>query len=257
MHAHCGSKMCLDEGAVKILNTSDHLPLLVSFEIPVMRQKVEVVEGGVKWKRVAAGSDSEDLAAYRSAVSVGLAPFLGNMYDRVEDIDRDIGLVGSILKGAATDTLPHVHLGRRRRQFHDRELSDLTVRSKDVWWKWCEAGRPASGVEYEEMHMRREVRRCVHRCAGRAERRRIARREKISNDNDANRCRLLGRKKSRCSRLCADGVVVSELREAWVAHFRVLCESRVGSECIGCRSWSRLLRIWLGSHFLMRMYPLF
>ena len=109
-----------------------------------MRREVEVVEGGVKWKRVAAGSDSEDLAAYRSAVSVGLAPFLGNMYDRVEDIDRDIGLVGSILKGAATDTLPHVHLGRRRMQFHDRELSDLTVRSKDVWWKWCEAGRPAS-----------------------------------------------------------------------------------------------------------------
>ena len=103
------------------------------------------------------------------------------------------------------------------------------------------------GAEYEEKNrLRREVHRCVHRCAGRAEWRRIARREKMFSDNDADRYRLLGWKKSRCSRLRVDGVVVSdedELHDAWVAHFRVLCESRVDCECIGCRSWSRLLTI--------------
>ena len=60
------------------------------------------------------------------------------MYDGVENINKNIGLVGSILKGAATDTLQHVDRGRRR-QFHDRQCN-LTVRSKDGWWRWCEVG---------------------------------------------------------------------------------------------------------------------
>ena len=192
-------------------------------------QEIKVVEGGVNWRKVA-GSDGVDVAAYRSALAVGLAPYLGKMYDCVEDIDKDIELVGSILKSAATDTIPHVD-GRGRRRFHDRELGDLTVRSKEAWWRWCEAGRPASGVEYEEKtRMRREVR----RCAGRAERKRIGRREKLFSGNDTRRYRLPGRKKSHCSRLCVDGVVVSdedELREAWAAHFRKLSESRVGGVC--------------------------
>ena len=95
------------------LNTSDHIPLLVSFEISVSCQEIKVVEGGVNWRKVA-GSDGVDVAAYRSALAVGLAPYLGKMYDSVEDIDKDIELVGSILKSAATDTLPHVDRRRRR-----------------------------------------------------------------------------------------------------------------------------------------------
>ena len=70
----------------------------------------------------------------------------------------------------------------------------------------------------------------MHRFAGRAEQKRIGRREKLFND-DNTRC---GRKKSRCSRHRVDGVVVNDedkLLETWAAHFRELGESRVGIQC--------------------------
>ena len=127
------------------------------------------MKGDVIWRGFT-GLDGVKLANYRSTVAVGLAPYLGK-----EDIDKDIGLVGSILKGVSTNTLPHVDRGRRR-QFHHKELSHLTVRSKDSLWRWCEAGMPDSGVEYEEKNrLRLKVRRCVHRCARRAEHKRIGR----------------------------------------------------------------------------------
>ena len=74
----------------------------------------------------------------------------------------------------------------------------------------------------------------MHRCARRAEWKWIGRDEKLFNDNDAHHYRLPGRKKSRCSRLRVDGVVVSdddEFRETWAAHFRELGKSSVSTEC--------------------------
>ena len=214
------------------LNTSDHLPQLASLKILAGRRGEIEAGDRVNWDKVAS-LGGEDLEEYRSEVSKGLAPFIGKKYDSVMCIEEDIVRVGATLCDAASATLPKVG-GVRRRPLCDKELSEVTKRNKDAWFRWCEACRPTRGPAYElKNRLRREVRSCVHRCAGRAERKRVGRFERRFRERSHCRYRLPGGKKSRCSKLRVDGKLISdkdELLQAWVRHFSKLAESRIGSE---------------------------
>ena len=113
------------------LNVSDHLPQSVVVSIDLLVERSQCKESKkINWSG-ASESDS-CIVAYQEEVRRILSPFLNKLYDTVEEIDKDISEVSSLLCKAAEFTLPIVQ-PKNKKCFHDTTLSKLSQDSKNAW----------------------------------------------------------------------------------------------------------------------------
>ena len=145
-------------------------------------------------------------------------------------------LVAAHIKTAAMATLPTVQQDRGKKHscYKDLTLKSLCDTSKSVWREWCSAGRPQSGPLFErKKELRNEIRKRIRLCAAIDERKRIRNRESLFKRKDARRFRPPYKKKSRCSKLCVNGTVISaknDLLNAWADHFSTLSKTHLQVE---------------------------
>ena len=160
------------------LNTSDHLPLTVSFYYSAYSGSQNEGMGRqlrIDWDEA---RRSGALDMFASKVQVRLAPLLVGVYDDSGQMSREIELVAGLLTDAAEKLLPHVQ-PRRRARWRDDTLSCLCAQSRAARAAWKEAGRPGEGPLFDEKsRLRRAVRKRVRFCAARSERMRMQRRER-------------------------------------------------------------------------------
>ena len=113
----------------------------------------------------------------KDAVKNRLTPFLNSVYSSGQEIGSEIGQVSSILVECGLQTLPLTN-GRKSHRWKDEVLNNLCALSKNARKVWVKVGRPPSGPEFDEKcRLRREV--WKRFCAGKAERLRIRRRDRM------------------------------------------------------------------------------
>ena len=213
---------------VACLNTSDHLPLSVTMDVPT-----DSIENGndnstrIDWTKAEL---SGAISSFQAAVTEKVNPFIDSMHDNIDSINAEIQLVTKHIADAANRTLPHV-MPRKRRFFRDATLKQICDKSKVAWKAWVDAGRPPDGPLYDSKnHWRREVKKRVHLCAAMEERKRVRRREELFRSGSRHRFRAPHKRKSRCSKLKVGNDLISnkeDLLHIWADHFTELSKSRI------------------------------
>ena len=129
------------------LNTSDHLPIVVSLD-KCKSDAVNLAED--LGKRVSWGSlDDTSVGKFVNEVSSLLNPLLNNGYSDVEEVGAEIEYVSKGLVECGFSTLPLVS-GRKKKVWKDKQLSDLCEGSWQARKLRVEAGRPQGGPLYDE-----------------------------------------------------------------------------------------------------------
>ena len=130
------------------LNSSDHLPLSVHLSIPALCNSLT----------------TNSITAYVAAIEETVRPLLAKPYSQPSDIDEEIKLVSSCISLAASSFLPTMKAKskKKKRILNNPLLRDLSFKSKAAWKKLCVAGRPGSGLEYEE---KKRLKKLTHQCA--------------------------------------------------------------------------------------------
>ena len=170
-----------------------------------LKSEGEVLGRRVLWDRV----DDDSKEEYISEVQMLIEPLLNGCYSDVHELGKEIELVSKSLVECGLNTLPLIN-GKKKRVWKDKQLSDLCENSRKARDCWKKAGRPRSGPLYEEKsRLRCEVRRRVRFCAGKAERLKIRKRDRLFETG--HKCRFeTPRKKTRCDRMMVNNEIVSD-----------------------------------------------
>ena len=115
---------------VACLNTSDHLPLSVTMDVPT--DSIENANDNstrIDWTKAEL---SGAISSFQAAVTEKVNPLIDSMHDNIDSINAEIQLVTKHIADAANRTLPLV-MPRKRRFFRDATLKQICDKSKVAW----------------------------------------------------------------------------------------------------------------------------
>ena len=112
---------CMVHG-VACLNTSDHLPISVTVEVPVdCTENTDDNSARIDWTKAELSSAT---VSFQAAVSEIVNQLIGSMHDSIDSINEEIQLVTKHIVNAAKQTLPCVK-PRKRKFFRDSTLKQI------------------------------------------------------------------------------------------------------------------------------------
>ena len=111
----------------------------------------------------------------------------------------------------------------------DPLLSHLCWKSRCAFLRWKKAGRPRSGLEFDQRKQcKREVKSHLNKCKAKQERKHIQHRDEMFRHNHPNRFKKQYHQKAACTKLFSQGCLITNtnnLLKCWVDHFSSLGQS--------------------------------
>ena len=213
---------------VACLNTSDHLPLSVTVNVPT--DSIELVNDlptRIDWTKA---EFSGATLSFQAAITDMVCPLIPSMHDNINSVNAEIKLVTECIIDSAALILSKVK-PRKQRFFRDSTLKQICGKSKGAWKAWVDADRPPYGPLYNSKnHWRREVRKRVNICAAMNERKRVSRRENLFRSGSRNRFCGPHKRKPRCSKLKVGNNLITDkedLLHIWADYFTMLSKSKI------------------------------
>ena len=170
---------------------------------------------------------------FKEVVSSNLSPLLNHTLETIAEVDEEIASVVAILHRAAIETIPAIRLNTKVKNYiRDDELKQKCQRSKTAWCLWRNAGRPRSGLLFQNMKdAKYEVKSYVRKCRARQERKVIQTSYEMFKNKD-DRHFNKHRRRTHCRKLVVDGKSVTEedkLLKCWKDYFITLAQTQACS----------------------------
>ena len=170
------------------------------------------------------------ISQYQNAINGLIRPLIGNTYDDIGEVEREMKLVSMGICKHALQLLPTCKKHSSKTRFKDAELQRLCKESKHTWTEWVDAGRPTSGDLYERKNsQKREVRCRINVLEAIRERRRI---QRIDHGFRNQHPRRFSKPKCSvpCSKLHINERTITEkpeLLQAWKSHFSSRSKTKI------------------------------
>ena len=214
------------------LNLSDHLAIKLSINCqPQLLTNSDQKYPSLNWSKAQTHCC---FSQYQACVSSNLSPILNQASDNydVSDVENEIQNVVSILHDAAKSSIPtYKHKKKNNPFIHDKVLKQKCLISKSAWSSWCLAGRPRSGVIFQQMkEAKLEVKSHVKKCRAKVERKVIQARDVMFKTKDEHQFSNIHRKRVQCKKLIVNGKPITDeknLLECWEKHFTELSKSHI------------------------------
>ena len=213
---------------VACLNTSDHLPLSVTVNVPT--DSIELVNDlptRIDWTKA---EFSGATLSFQSAITDMVCPLIPSMHDNINSVNAEIKLVTKCIIDSAALILPKVK-PRKQRFFRDSTLKQICGKNKGAWKAWVDADRPPYGPLYNSKnHWCRKVRKRVNICAAMNERKWVSKRENLFRSGSGNRFCAPHKRKPRCSKLKVGNQLITDkedLLHIWADYFAMLSKSKI------------------------------
>ena len=88
---------------------------------------------------------------YAAALGDFIRPLLGRTYNSTAEIDEEVHLVSEQILRVASSLIPTIKQKRLKKCFSNNcNLRSLSSQCKATWSKWCLAGCPREGPEFDE-----------------------------------------------------------------------------------------------------------
>ena len=124
---------------VACLNTSDHLPLSVTVNVPT--DSIELVNDlptRIDWTKAEFSGASH---SFQAAITDTVCPLIPSMHDNINSVNAEIKIVTKCIIDSAALILPKVK-PRKQRYFRDSTLKQICGKSKGAWKAWVDVNRP-------------------------------------------------------------------------------------------------------------------
>ena len=213
------------------LNSSDHLPLSITLLLPTVPTVRAPPSTRLDWP-TAVRIKSTD--TYAAALGDFIRPLLGRTYNSTAEIDQEVHLVSEQILRVASLLIPTIKQKRLKKRFsNNSDLRSLSSRCKAAWSKWCLAGHPREGPEFDEKKkLKKLTKKCADKCRANLERHSLERREKLFKTKDPRRFRVPSHKASLGERLFYNGEIISDpstILSCWTNHFQTIFQSKATS----------------------------
>ena len=132
------------------LNLSDHLALTVKLICrPHLLTPPEQSDRKLNWRKAISDGSIQN---FKEVVSSNLSPLLNHTLETIAEVDEEIASVVAILHRAAIETNPAIRLNTKIKNYiRDDEIKQKCQRSKTAWCLWQNAGRPRSGLLFQNI----------------------------------------------------------------------------------------------------------
>ena len=154
-----------------VLNLSDHLPITVNLNLQTPTTATPLYKPKFNWRR---GVENGSVEAFAADVTNFLSSLLqAPIPSSLEELDQEIIYVGKMLHGVACNTVP-VYKKKKKKFYYDESLAKKCAHNKEVWNEWKNAGKPRSGILFENLQKSKyDVKKHLRRCRGEEERKRV------------------------------------------------------------------------------------
>ena len=211
------------------LNSSDHLPIVATLTVThsLIRNEVPSTDKTRINRRKAIRTYST--LVYASQVNFVLRSLINEEYNDVTEVEEDIQVLTITLLKAAEDTLPHLKSKQNSHKIYNPTLRHLCAQSHKAFRTWKNSGRPRTGENFEARNStKKAVRSYLNKHRANLEHKRLEKVDLMFNENNPNRYRVSKQRKTECSKLLSNGILVtgtSELQNCWKMHFCTLGKS--------------------------------
>ena len=215
------------------LSTSDHLPISCVLDLAHVRDtpKSAIPLDTLDWLKAV---EEGKILEYSQATDNAVRFLLNKDCSFVEDLNQDILSTASKIRSAATMFIPlkkvKSHLSHK---IHDRTLSHLCWKSRCAFCKWKDAGRPRSGLLYDERRKCKcPVQHYLNQQRGNWERKRIQKRDSMFSQKHPQRFRSRNESKHIPEKLLVNGNLITDseaLLSTWASHFEAQGHSQLSS----------------------------
>ncbi len=211
-----------------VLNLSDHLPISINLDIRSAMESTISPTPKLNWQRAEKDSSvrlfSDQIMVFLSSILQQPRP------SSPEELDMEITKVCGFIKNAANSHIPSLNPKRKRSYFYrDDTLAQMCRCSKANWRAWRDAGRPRSGLLYDDLKLaKREIKKLLQKHRAKVERKRIQRRDQQVKTAHPDQFRI-PRKTTICKKLRVNGSIytdTSNLLVCWQYHFQALGQSK-------------------------------
>ena len=211
-----------------VLNLSDHLPITVNLNLQTPTTATPLYKPKFNWR---CGVENGSVEAFAADVTNFLSSLLqAPIPSSLEELDQEIIYVGKMLHGVACNTVP-VYKKKEKKFYYDESLVKKCAHNKEVWNEWKNAGKPRSGILFENLQKSKyDVKKHLRRCRGEEERKRVQERDHWVKTNDPRRYHI-PRKRNVCNKLYIETYTDTEnLLECWRDHFCSIGKSKLSGE---------------------------
>ena len=220
-----------------ILNTSDHLPLIVVVEITKGVVHESIPQSRVAWKKLSKEQIQDLYTEPLCQIMDGMDGKVSELEDKIHDTDIAVELIDKLIVDIVdaikkiTEKLPHIQYNKKLKPYWSKWLTELCKNKKRVWYKWMIEGKPRDDhpdyVEYKAV--KKEFQSEVNKAKKLYELRQI---EEINTSNEIDQAyfwKIVSKKKKTQSRIhpikLKNGTLLTDpvdIRNAWKDYFKKL-----------------------------------